>query len=52
VAPVARRTVEAREVVAMTLLDTHQIDDVLAELVAHDVLSTDQAHAVSEALVA
>jgi len=36
----------------MTLLDTHRIDDVLAELVAHDVLSTDQAHAVSEALVA
>ena len=36
----------------MTLLDTHRIDDVLAELVAHDVLSNDQAHAVSAALVA
>lgn len=34
----------------MTLLDSRRIDDVLSDLVAHDVLSADQAHAVTEAL--
>jgi hypothetical protein len=34
----------------MTLLDSRRIDDVLADLVAHDVLSTEQARAVILAL--
>jgi hypothetical protein len=50
VAPVERRSVEEPEVVAMTLVDTHRIEGVLADLVAHDVLSTDQARAVTHAL--